>query len=117
MRYNESVYEKTKNVLGWLGIAKRAGKLVWGKDRLRRAIRSRRVALLLFCSDTGGTIKNELIRRAGLKKIPFLELREVTKGYLGKVLGSTGEISVVGVVDTKIAERISKILRGDGIGT
>ncbi|RKX46056.1 MAG: hypothetical protein DRP27_02500 [Thermotogae bacterium] len=108
---------KTERFLGLLGLAKRAGKVVWGKDRLKKAIRSRRLRLLLLSSDIGETVERDLIYKAGRRKIYCVRLCGVTKEDLGQALGSPGGISAVGITDRKLAEKIMNVLpRGDEIG-
>lgn len=108
---------KTGKFFGFLGLAKRAGEIVWGKERLKKAIRSKRLRLLLLSSDIGESVERDLIYKAGKGKIRCVRLCGVTKEDLGQALGSPGGISAVGITNRKLAEKIMNVLpRGDEIG-
>ena len=86
-----------------LGLAARAGALVYGTDLVRRAVRAGRIRLAIVASD--------ISENTGEKLRPLLESRGVAvvdgpdRGALGALVGR-GPLSVVGVTDAQLAQRI-----------
>ena len=92
-----------------LGLAARAGALVYGTDLVRRAVRAGRVGLAVVASDISENTSEKLR--------PLLKAREVVvvdgpdRGQLGALVGR-GPLSVVGVMDESFAERIRPPVEG-----
>lgn len=86
-----------------LGLAARAGALIYGTDQVRRAVRAGRVRLAIVASDISENTSEKLR--------PLLSSREVAvidgpdRGDLGALVGK-GPLSVVGVVEGAFADRM-----------
>lgn len=86
-----------------LGLAARAGALVYGTDLVRRAVRAGRVRLAVVASDISENTSEKLR--------PLLKAREVVvvegpdRNELGALVGR-GPLSVVAVTEGSFAERI-----------
>lgn len=71
--------------LGFLGLAKRAGKLAAGEDAVLAALQTGKVRLLLLASDAGeNTVRRMELRSQG--RLPILYLQS-GKSVLGAALG------------------------------
>jgi len=83
---------------GMLGLARRAGKLVMGSDRI---LASKKDCLLIICASDASerTVKN--MRELGTEMI----FSDSTKRELGELLGA-GEVAAVAVTDKNFATAI-----------
>ena len=88
-----------------LGLAARAGALVYGTDLVRRAVRAGRIRLAIVASDISDNTREKLR--------PLLENRGVAviegpdRGELGALVGR-GPLSVVGMTEGSFADRLLK---------
>lgn len=86
--------------LGFLGLAKRAGKLAAGEDGVLSALQAGKVRLLLLASDAGeNTIRRMELRSQG--RLPILYLQS-DKAALGAALGWE-QCAVAAVTDLGMA--------------
>lgn len=86
--------------LGFLGLAKRAGKLAAGEDGVLSALQAGKVRLLLLASDAGeNTIRRMELRSQG--RLPILYLQS-DKTALGAALGWE-QCAVAAVTDLGMA--------------
>lgn len=81
--------DATGDLLSLLGLARRAGELVIGQDRVLELAATGADALLLFSSDCPDKIKEKLIRSS----LPCLQLGQ-NRTELGRVLGLNGAVVV-----------------------
>ena len=86
-----------------LGLAARAGALVYGTDLVRRAVRAGSVRLAIVASDISENTSDKL--RPLLKSTAVAVLAGPDRGELGAMVGR-GPLSVVGVIDATFAERM-----------
>ena len=86
-----------------LGLAARAGALVYGTDLVRRAVRAGRIRLAIVASDISDNTREKLG--------PLLENRGVVviegpdRGELGALVGK-GPLSVIGMEEGSFADRL-----------
>lgn len=93
--------------LGFLGLAKRAGKLAAGEDAVLSALQGGKVRLLILAADAGeATIRRTEHRTGG--KLPILYL-ESGKAALGGALG-WANCSVAALTDLGMALSYAKKL-------
>lgn len=78
--------DKKEKITNLLSMAQRAGKCASGQLAVEKAMGSRKVVLMLVASDAAETTKEEYMRLAANKNIPYFEvLDRVTLGHcLGK---------------------------------
>jgi ribosomal protein L7Ae-like RNA K-turn-binding protein len=88
-----------------LGLARRAGKLALGQDRLFAALKRQDVFLIVASDDIGSAAGRQLYARAAKKKIT------VISGYdremLGRAVG-VDRCTVIGVLERGFAETLQK---------
>jgi ribosomal protein L7Ae-like RNA K-turn-binding protein len=95
-----------------LGLAARAGAVVWGTERVREAARGGRLRLVLIARDASANSRDKLV--------PLLEARQIRhravldQDRLGDALGR-GPLSAVGIDDAGLARRIEELLGQAGL--
>lgn len=99
----------TDKLLGLLGLARRAGWLIFGSDAVEREIKGGRAGVVLLSSDASPrTIKNikEICEKAGtdIYAVPY------DKMAIGHAIGR-GETAVAAVTDKAFSARVSEICR------
>ena len=87
-----------------LGLAARAGALVYGTDLVRRAVRAGTVRHAVVASDISDNTSEKL--RPLLEKSGVTVIDGPDRGELGALVGR-GPLSVVGISDAQLAERIA----------
>jgi ribosomal protein L7Ae-like RNA K-turn-binding protein len=93
-----------------LGLAARAGALIFGTDQVRRAVRAGRVRLAIVASDISENTTDKL---RSLRDAPGVTVvMGPDRGALGALVGR-GPLSVVGVMDATFASRMAPAARQD----
>ncbi len=94
-----------KKILSLLGIAKKAGKTVSGLDMTVQSIRKNKssVKVILLASDTSKNTVKRIGNTSEYYSVPLIKM-EAVKSELARLIGSTAEVSVVGVTDEGFAE-------------
>lgn len=104
--------QNEKKILGLIGIAKKAGKIVTGTEMTLEAVRNgsnkNSVRLLLCSADVSDNTMKKLKNAAEYYKVPLYTLGS-DREELARITGNRGgEISVVGILD----EGFASALRG-----
>ena len=86
-----------------LGLAARAGALIYGTDLVRRAVRAGKVRLAIVASDISENTSDKL--RPLLEKQGVAVIEGPDRGDLGALVGH-GPLRVVGVTEDAFAERM-----------
>ena len=86
-----------------LGLAARAGALVFGTDLVRRAVRAGNVRLAIVASDISENTSDKLRPLLASRTVAVIEGPD--RGELGAMVGR-GPLSVVGVIDETFASRM-----------
>lgn len=94
--------------LQFLGLTKRAGKLLEGYNKCEDAIKRRKVRLIILSCDASENTTDKFLKYGEKYKIPVL--REYDKEELGSALGME-EIKILGVIDSKMSERLACIYK------
>ena len=84
------------DLYGYLGLARKGGNLVWGRDAVRDAIRSGRAALIVLSADAGTALVRSMTGSGQAAEVPLLVYG--TKEEMGRALGRH-ETAVVAVTD------------------
>lgn len=107
---NDKLLER---VYGLLGLARRAGKLVDGQERVLDAVTSKRAALLVVALDAGANGHKKLLDKAATYEVNVFTVP--TKSSLGRAIGRA-EASAIAVLDpgfaAKLVERFEEINGG-----
>ncbi|MBR1797281.1 MAG: ribosomal L7Ae/L30e/S12e/Gadd45 family protein [Clostridiales bacterium] len=98
------------NILRFLGLAARAGKVTSGYDQVEAAIRNGNVKLLILSADIS---KNTLSRLLDMGSRENIDLPDAysfgTKASLGQAIGKPDR-AIVAVTDTGFADKLSEML-------
>ena len=100
-------------LVGMLGFAMRAGKVIIGTDAVFLGMRKRRVRIVLVATDASDATK----RRAGYKcefyKLPVYDVG-IDGGELGRLLGKTYAPALIAITDDGFAKEIQRAVAPDG---
>lgn len=107
MSGSDSARASERQLLDWIGLAARAGKLVAGTDSVRQGVRDGEVAGVLLAADASPTQHAKLI--------PLLDAREIryhlllSRERLGAAIGRA-PVTAVGLTDEKFARRAAELI-------
>lgn len=93
-------------VLGLIGLAKKAGKIVSGADLCEREIRTKKSELIIIAGDispSGRKAITDICSHYGVKSITLSD-----KEMLGAAVGAAGDRSVISVSDKGFGDAILK---------
>lgn len=97
-------------LVGMLGFAMRAGKIVIGTDLVCRSLAKRgRVLLVLVSQSASLGTKNKIFKKCKFHNVDCSEI-PIEQAELGRLLGKAYAPSVVAICDTGFAFEISKAL-------
>jgi len=100
-------------LVGMLGFAMRAGKVIIGCDLVCRALAKTgggRVELVLVSNEASDPTKKKITNKCSFYKTDLCEISLGTE-ELGRLLGKTYAPAVVGICDRGFSEEIKKALR------
>lgn len=98
---------QTKKVLGTLGLAMKAGKVVSGEFMTENAIRDGRAKLVIIAADASANTKKKFADSCHYYKVPHVEWGD--KDILGNAIGKEFRASLA-VTDGGFAKSIGKNL-------
>lgn len=97
-----------EKIFGMLGLARRAGKLIYGSDAAVNAVRSGKAKAVILAADASGRTKKLIRNKCASFETPLFEV-EAGCEELGKKLGKSG-ISVLGISDINFAKAIINLI-------
>lgn len=97
----------TQKILNLLGIAKRAGKLITGEERVVEAIRKKTPSLVLYASDAGNSTKKKINDKSQYYQIFCTAFS--TKIEIAQALGAPR--TVIAVMDAGFGKKIKQLLK------
>ena len=97
------------DVLGFLGLMRRAGKLSNGEDGTRQAVRSGKAVLILLAADASANTEKKAAALADSRQLPLIRL-SADKETLSSALGVAGG-AVFAVCDRGFSQALQKKLR------
>lgn len=89
--------------LQFLGLVKKAGKLIEGYNKCEELIKKGKISLLIMSLDCSMNTKEKFIRYCIDAHIPYIET--FGKEELGLPIGRE-EISLLGVIDKKMSDKL-----------
>jgi len=98
-----------------LGLARKAGKLAWGTERVMDCIRSKRPRLVLAAADISENTRKRLVNCCTFYsgeygyKIEYMEI-ELTMDDLSHYVGQSGSVSSVCLEDKGFTDAVKKLL-------
>ncbi|AKN29470.1 ribosomal protein L7Ae family protein [Clostridium carboxidivorans P7] len=87
----------------FLGLTKRAGKVLEGYNKCEDALKRRKAYLIIISEDASQNTVNKFLNYSEKYKIPVLQ--GYNKEDLGKALGME-QIKILGVSDKRMSERL-----------
>lgn len=102
---------KQKKILGMIGLAKRAGKLVCGTDAVLTAASSKKKPFLILASaDASSRTKKQLTDKSAFYRISFLEI-PIGKEALASSVGKRNSlVSAAAVMERAFADQIISLV-------
>ncbi|MCD6159624.1 MAG: ribosomal L7Ae/L30e/S12e/Gadd45 family protein [Kosmotoga sp.] len=101
-------------LLSYLGLARKAGKIVFGKEMIRSYLREKTgKKVLVIASDTSDSIKSDWAKRCQSHGAVYVRLEHTSKFDLARAVGLSN-ISAVGITDDRLAAEIIKLVRSGG---
>ena len=99
---------KCQKALSMIGLAKKAGRIVFGVPMVTEALRGGKLSLVVYAT---GASENSVKRVTDKAKFYETELLgiDVTPSVLGHSIGKVGAVSAVGIADAGFAAAIAKI--------
>ena len=96
-------------VLGYLGLARKAGKLIFGTDACIEAIDKRKVKLVIVVKDASDRTKNKVKTLCIQKEIFYIEWGD--SKIMSKAIGKQNKV-VIGIKDKNLSDAIKKVING-----
>jgi len=98
-----------EKICGLLGLATRAGKIVFGTEACKTGIEKKKIKLMLLARDASDRTKGSFKEICHKADIPIYEV--LTIETLSKAIGKTNKVTV-GIMDVNFSKEISKIING-----
>lgn len=95
--------------LSYVGLCKKAGRLVTGTDMTTEAIRAGKIKAAFTAKDASANTVKRISDGCSYRSIPYSPL-PFTCAQLGRATGKDGGIAAIGVTDEGFAEMIIKTL-------
>jgi ribosomal protein L7Ae-like RNA K-turn-binding protein len=105
VNWREKVTDKSYS---FIGLARKAGKLVYGEMSCGKIIKNKKASLVIIACDASENTRKKFENSCNYKKIPFLYFGE--KEVFGKLLGKD-VISVIAITDTGFAQSLTGKIR------
>ena len=103
---------ENKKVEGLLGLATKAGKVVFGTDACMEAINKRKVRLVIVATDSAQRTKQNFKTICEKKEVEYKEYLSIEE--LSKSIGK-GNKAVIAIKDINFSKEIIKIINGGDI--
>lgn len=98
-----------KRICGLLGLATRAGKIVFGTEACIQAIEKNKIKLVIIATDAAERTKMNFKNICTDKNIPIEECLKTEE--MSKAIGKNNKV-VVGIKDINFSNEIIKIING-----
>lgn len=94
-----------------IGLCQKARKLISGEFAVKQAVLSENVKLVIVTEDASDNTTKLFSDKCNYRSIPYVKWGN--RVDLGKILGKEARV-VVGIVDDKLAEKITEMIKSDG---
>ena len=98
--------DNKQSTLQFLGLARRARKIVTGQDLVLAAIRNQKAKFVFVASDAGANTTKKFIDKSNYYHVPVFN--GYTKGELSSAIGQ--ERSIVGILDAGMAKKLATLI-------
>lgn len=109
MEDNIRLSSPQKKLGGMLGLARKAGKIIYGTDRITEYIRNKPVPIVLLASDISDNTRKRIENCCKYYKTQFSNLN-MTMDTLAHFIGQKSVVSAVSVTDKGFAAAILEII-------
>ncbi len=99
-------------ILGMLGLAMKAGKVVIGTEQAITYLQKGKIKLMLVSSNASDGTKKKILHKCEFYKTRIEELG-IETDELGRLLGKTYTPAVVGITDENFSRAIINLLDGE----
>ena len=96
-------------ICGLLGLARKAGKLIFGTEACKQEIESNKVKLVIIATDASERTKMNFKNICREKELPIFEILNMEE--MGKAIGQSNK-AVIGIKDINFSKEIIKIING-----
>ena len=100
--------EKSKKLLGAVGLAARARKLISGSEMCVETMRAGKGKLLIIASDVSENTRNKLVKTALFHKTPYM-LADIDKAQLSNAAGKLSDSAAIIMMDEGFVKIIEKL--------
>lgn len=100
------------NILGLIGLAMKAGKVVFGADSVEESIEKRKVKLIIVSEDSSERTKNKFTKLCEKYNLPIIVDGNIDE--LSKAIGKNNK-AIIGIKDINFANSIQKKYNGGDI--
>lgn len=105
---SENTKASTDKLLGFLGLCRKAGKLVLGTPMVCEELRGKRKpALVVASAGASAPTKKRLATKCAFYGVPLREV-PVAPDLLAHAVGKSGNLAAVAVTDPKMADALSE---------
>ena len=94
---------------GLIGLATRAGKIVFGTEAVLKEIEKSKVKLIIIATDASERTKMKFKKICEQEKIPIYEILNIEE--ISKTIGQCNK-AIIGIKDTNFSNEIIKIING-----
>jgi len=103
-----------QKILGMLGLATKAGKIVAGMEATKEAVAKQKAKIVIIAQDASEKTKKNLMMEAAKHGATVYQIATIEE--ISQSIGKKNK-AIVGVVDKNFAQAIEKNINGgDGIG-
>ncbi|WP_281198805.1 L7Ae/L30e/S12e/Gadd45 family ribosomal protein [Staphylococcus schleiferi] len=96
-----------QQILNFLGLAMRAGKVKTGESVILAELKKHRLKLVLIASDASDNTKNNLINKCHSYQIPYRIISH--RDDLGDALGKSARVNI-GITDQGFAKKLMSMI-------
>lgn len=100
---------ENKKIAGYIGLAAKAGKIVFGTDACIDAIKRKKIDFLIIACDASERTKNKFKILCENEEIKYLEWENIE--LLSRTIGKNNK-AIVGIKDKNLSNAIIKIING-----
>ena len=100
------------NILGLIGLAMKAGKVVFGADSVEESIEKRKVKLIIVSEDSSERTKNKFTKLCEKYNLPIIVDGNIDE--LSKAIGKNNK-AIIGIKDINFANSIQKKYNGGDV--
>lgn len=103
---------ENKKICGLLGLATKAGKIVFGSEACKSAIEKKKIKMLIVAENASENTKSNFKQICKKYNIPIYEILQIEE--ISNTIGKNNK-AIIGISDINFSKEISKIINGGEI--